>query len=1303
MEEKDIDILIEIIEEIVNTSYYLEYSEHFHFLMDDDIINSFAIYFKYDEPNFNKVIRFLDKFGVEYYKGEINDEDYGLIIEKDSGRQIINDLVKENSKQLTKYIKTKDKKTIGKFALIFGENLDDDFLKEIVESKETWDEKESKVYREYGLNNTQRGKVLCYVKDTDYKKKVLENNSEYKLDDGRKYPLDILISINDIDYIKKWIDEGLVSGLQLVKLLEFVNDSSYIKKILCKGNCYFDRDNVMELVQFFKNPEITKYVIENAKKYDLDSSDIRELLGQFNDIEFIKQLIENAKKYDLDSSDIRELLRQVNDSEFIKQLIENAKKYDLNSSDIRELLRQVNDSEFTKQVIENAEKYDLNINDIKYILISVSSRELAKYAIENAKKYNLESSDIRELLSQVKDIEFIKQVIENAEKYNLNRNDIKYILRYASSRELAKYAIENGEKYDLNRDDIKYILSHVRSRKLAKPAIENANKYDLDSYDIQYLLSQVNDIEFTKQVIENAKKYGLRSSDIIDLLIQVKDIEFTKQVIENAKKCGLYSSDILDLLRRVNDIEFTKQVIENAKKCSLYSSDIRDLLLFQVKDIEFTKQVIENAEKCNLCSSDILELLRQVNDSEFIKKVIENANKYGLASSDILYLLSRVKDIEFTKQVIENAKKYDLDSSDIRDLLFQVEDIEFTKQVIENAKKCGLYSSDIRDLLIQVNDIEFVKKILKNRNEYELSDYDAVDVIIETNLIPKEEDLKEIIFSNKEISKFYRRKGASIQFIKEYLSEFIEIEEANIEPSELLKMAERNEDILKGNFDILAEKYINILGIEKINQISCYSSIVDGVLKLSDGELELLGKILDRYMNITKGDEWTPLANRILDNIGSYRDLVSNIEGKENVNIDKLIPILIHSNDFNIKTMEDLENFKEIKIKKCEKLINGETIEEKQKGLLLKIFGQGMRETKEIIKKFGKDIDEIGDEDLKAYIKSLQEILQTKNPNVLEKIFNQVGEIETINPLLMERMLKTEYWKLYNKDLFTIENAEKLPEGENLYSAGTDFKMIITSVGAYCSNIITDYQKDWNRPSIGSQHFCASYIRNDMLGHAPVTYICYGFYEMKEDSLMLSGSEDICSSGVSFESISRKGAERYLAPNNQIANTLRYNEMDFRRIQGGEKKQPDYIVVFRKKGKIKNMDTAEKASQDFGGLPIVVIDVDECLAVERKMAEELYEEYKATGSPQVKAKLQEKLRNNRVTDFHFCRDIDMDSIIENQTEQERTEEARISMEDLGEIYAEVSGMEREEEIKRIRMLYKEIRNIKEKEDNNDAR
>lgn len=143
--------------------------------------------------------------------------------------------------------------------------------------------------------------------------------------------------------------------------------------------------------------------------------------------------------------------------------------------------------------------------------------------------------------------------------------------------------------------------------------------------------------------------------------------------------------------------------------------------------------------------------------------------------------------------------------------------------------------------------------------------------------------------------------------------------------------------------------------------------------------------------------------------------------------------------------------------------------------------------------------------------------------------------------------------------------------------------------------------------------------------------------------------------------------------------------------------------MFRKDGKIPNIDKAKKASKDFEGLPIVVIDVDECLASERKKAEEMFEEYKKMSNPQVGIKLLEKLRNNRVTDYDFCRDTDMDKTLQSLKDQKSRKEADVSMEDLEEIYGEVSGKERQEETGKIKMVYERIRMIKGRKDNSDGR
>lgn len=90
------------------------------------------------------------------------------------------------------------------------------------------------------------------------------------------------------------------------------------------------------------------------------------------------------------------------------------------------------------------------------------------------------------------------------------------------------------------------------------------------------------------------------------------------------------------------------------------------------------------------------------------------------------------------------------------------------------------------------------------------------------------------------------------------------------------------------------------------------------------------------------------------------------------------------------------------------------------------------------------------------------------------------------------------------------------------------------------------------------------------MGTAWICDICYGFDCMREDSLVLSGPGDIYSSRDSMISTSLLG-EEYFVPDEQINHTCRYNEMDFKRIQGGEKKQPSYIVVFKQNGIIDNL------------------------------------------------------------------------------------------------------------------------------------
>lgn len=277
----------------------------------------------------------------------------------------------------------------------------------------------------------------------------------------------------------------------------------------------------------------------------------------------------------------------------------------------------------------------------------------------------------------------------------------------------------------------------------------------------------------------------------------------------------------------------------------------------------------------------------------------------------------------------------------------------------------------------------------------------------------------------------------------------------------------------------------------------------------------------------------------------------------------------------------------------------------------------------------------------------------------------------------------------------------------------------MTSVSPFSDSkrTIENYKTDWNRPVISTQHFCASYIRNDMISTPPIPHICYGFSNMKADSLMLSGTEDVYSSSRTFVSTANYN-EVYYTPNEQINNTNSYNEIDFRRIQGGEKIQPDYIIIFRKDGQIDNLEEAQRASEQWDGMPIVVVDVDDCLKAERDRVEEKLAEYKKHPSQKLAEEIKQKIRNNRNTYMKFIQkdkltpaqwrrtfagfwsDIHKELMqIQNglirsnaQINSDLTEET-VDEEQLEENYKSVSTTERESEVSKIREIYRKVINV----------
>ena len=175
--------------------------------------------------------------------------------------------------------------------------------------------------------------------------------------------------------------------------------------------------------------------------------------------------------------------------------------------------------------------------------------------------------------------------------------------------------------------------------------------------------------------------------------------------------------------------------------------------------------------------------------------------------------------------------------------------------------------------------------------------------------------------------------------------------------------------------------------------------------------------------------------------------------------------------------------------------------------------------------------------------------------------------------------------------------------------------------------------------------------------------------------------------------------EKYLDPNDLINNTKGHNELDFSRIQKGEKKQPDYILTFRKNNEINNMEEALKAQKQWEDkLPIVVVDIDKCIKQEKQKiygdekSKGLKYEYEKNPTKENAKKLYYAVRNNTITCKRWdlpkeFEDIDLEEL------REKFEEKEIGINTLQEAYNQTTAQERKNEMSKIQRIYNQIKDI----------
>lgn len=310
----------------------------------------------------------------------------------------------------------------------------------------------------------------------------------------------------------------------------------------------------------------------------------------------------------------------------------------------------------------------------------------------------------------------------------------------------------------------------------------------------------------------------------------------------------------------------------------------------------------------------------------------------------------------------------------------------------------------------------------------------------------------------------------------------------NKKTSEIMKnLLKDNHEIIRTlNYKILDDKYISLFGEDKINSIATFYLTQQQILNLNDNQLKIFANCIKNYESNPNNHHWKSIAKNILNNIKGYSNLLENLKNEKNINYEKLTKILQTKNLFNLEKIEDFKNFDQFRIKECNKLIESNNLQDRKQAVLYKLFGQDEKYVQSLIEKFGDDIENIDDSDEKDYIRCLIEIDDSQNLDVLKEIYNNVDQLDLIDPTIMERQLKSAYLKKYNDILLQTDTLEKfdqdkLPDklkGLKVFDAGTDFNIIMTSISPYVIHETPkDFKENWNRPSKSSRSFLCKFYQ----------------------------------------------------------------------------------------------------------------------------------------------------------------------------------------------------------------------------------
>lgn len=522
--------------------------------------------------------------------------------------------------------------------------------------------------------------------------------------------------------------------------------------------------------------------------------------------------------------------------------------------------------------------------------------------------------------------------------------------------------------------------------------------------------------------------------------------------------------------------------------------------------------------------------------------------------------------------------------------------------------------------------------------------------------------------------------------LDEYQTKLYEkLKEHNIELDETL------------NFKLLNPKY-EFLG-NLLDAMSTDRVVQEQLVSLSDEKLELFKIMYRRLQEVSKYN--VPYVSCILRRLGytipetswqnrfhHYDDLTAELEKQlqeagtldDNL-VDSLLFLYARPCFWNVRTLEEVKELstpnskilqEQNQIVQEEKKSSKKDIARLKSALLGITYGLDLKTASKICKKYHMEgLERTEDnEDLFEMYQAISSIVKEENPDTIIAVYEMFQtempfELEFMNITTFEADLRKEFAKSLNQSVWKLRGEPvQLLDGIPLYDADTDFKMIITSIGAFQSDFASqeNYFTYWNSPEIVSHGNCCSLIANNNLSMIDPKTVILGFQTMDEDMLLLAGYQDLNSTPDSkrfniseYDDINAyMTADQYADATRGSFNELVYERRDLSSNPKFYKKNPDYIVLIEEYEDIdetikryqnqpeiveellKQKELQEyhfqesvKAAKDFG-IPIVKINRERCAKKGIEKISEMLVELSTSKDPKWIQKIITEFENNRV-------------------------------------------------------------------------